>query len=335
MVAKIRLENITKRYSNKEDAILENINLEIKRGEFFVLVGPSGSGKTTLLRMIAGLEDISMGSIYIDDQRINDLKVQDRNLSMVFQNYALYPHMTVKDNILFGLESRKTDKEHQDKRLREVSQMLGIEKLLKRKPKQLSGGQQQRVALARAAVSRMPVCLMDEPLSNLDMQLRTHMRREIKKLQQDLKLTMIYVTHDQTEAMTMGDRICVINEGKIQQVDRPINIYNHPSNQFTAEFIGIPKMNMVEVSELDLNVKQATYVGIRPEHVIEGHDYEVQVDSVEQLGMDTMFSFMLADKVWYAKWPGQHEIKMGDVIGISFKDDSLHFFDQDGLAVSI
>ena len=306
MVAKIRLENITKRYSNKEDAILENINLEIKRGEFFVLVGPSGSGKTTLLRMIAGLEDISMGSIYIDDQRINDLKVQDRNLSMVFQNYALYPHMTVKDNILFGLESRKTDKEHQDKRLREVSQMLGIEKLLKRKPKQLSGGQQQRVALARAAVSRMPVCLMDEPLSNLDMQLRTHMRREIKKLQQDLKLTMIYVTHDQTEAMTMGDRICVINEGKIQQVDRPINIYNHPSNQFTAEFIGIPKMNMVEVSELDLNVKQATYVGIRPEHVIEGHDYEVQVDSVEQLGMDTMFSFMLADKVWYAKWPGQH-----------------------------
>lgn len=335
MVAKIRLENITKRYSNKEDAILENIDLEIKRGEFFVLVGPSGSGKTTLLRMIAGLEDISMGSIYIDDQRINDLKVQDRNLSMVFQNYALYPHMTVKDNILFGLESRKTDKEHQDKRLREVSQMLGIEKLLKRKPKQLSGGQQQRVALARAAVSRMPVCLMDEPLSNLDMQLRTHMRREIKKLQQDLKLTMIYVTHDQTEAMTMGDRICVINEGKIQQVDRPINIYNHPSNQFTAEFIGIPKMNMVEVSELDLNVKQATYVGIRPEHVIEGHDYEVQVDSVEQLGMDTMFSFMLADKVWYAKWPGQHEIKMGDVIGISFKDDSLHFFDQDGLAVSI
>jgi sn-glycerol 3-phosphate transport system ATP-binding protein len=335
MVAKIRLENITKRYSNKEDAILENINLEIKRGEFFVLVGPSGSGKTTLLRMIAGLEDISMGSIYIDDQRINDLKVQDRNLSMVFQNYALYPHMTVKDNILFGLESRKTDKEHQDKRLREVTQMLGIEKLLKRKPKQLSGGQQQRVALARAAVSRMPVCLMDEPLSNLDMQLRTHMRREIKKLQQDLKLTMIYVTHDQTEAMTMGDRICVINEGKIQQVDRPINIYNHPSNQFTAEFIGIPKMNMVEVSELDLNVKQATYVGIRPEHVIEGHDYEVQVDSVEQLGMDTMFSFMLADKVWYAKWPGQHEIKMGDVIGISFKDDSLHFFDQDGLAVSI
>ena len=146
MVAKIRLENITKRYSNKEDAILENINLEIKRGEFFVLVGPSGSGKTTLLRMIAGLEDISMGSIYIDDQRINDLKVQDRNLSMVFQNYALYPHMTVKDNILFGLESRKTDKEHQDKRLREVSQMLGIEKVLKRKPKQLSGGQQQRVA---------------------------------------------------------------------------------------------------------------------------------------------------------------------------------------------
>ena len=335
MVAKIRLENITKRYSNKEDAILENINLEIKRGEFFVLVGPSGSGKTTLLRMIAGLEDISMGSIYIDDQRINDLKVQDRNLSMVFQNYALYPHMTVKDNILFGLESRKTDKEHQDKRLREVSQMLGIEKLLKRKPKQLSGGQQQRVALARAAVSRMPVCLMDEPLSNLDMQLRTHMRREIKKLQQDLKLTMIYVTHDQTEAMTMGDRICVINEGKIQQVDRPINIYNHPSNQFTAEFIGIPKMNMIEVSELDLNVKQATYVGIRPEHVIEGHDYEVQVDSVEQLGMDTMFSFMLADKVWYAKWPGQHEIKIGDVIGISFKDDSLHFFDQDGLTVSI
>ena len=334
-MAEIKLNHIHKMYDNAEDYAVTDFNLDIEDNEFIVFVGPSGCGKSTTLRMIAGLEEISKGDLLINDDVMNDVAPKDRDIAMVFQNYALYPHMSVYDNMAFGLKLRKMPKEEIKERVEEAAEMLGITDLLDRKPAALSGGQRQRVALGRAVVRNPQVFLMDEPLSNLDMQLRTHMRREIKKLQQDLKLTMIYVTHDQTEAMTMGDRICVINEGKIQQVDRPINIYNHPSNQFTAEFIGIPKMNMVEVSELDLNVKQATYVGIRPEHVIEGHDYEVQVDSVEQLGMDTMFSFMLADKVWYAKWPGQHEIKMGDVIGIRFKDDSLHFFDQDGLTVSI
>src|SRR5699024_3165580 len=206
--------------------------------------GPSGSGKSTLLRMIAGLEDITDGIIKINERAVNHLPPKDRNLSMVFQNYALYPHLTVEQNILFGMRAKKVNKQEQQKRLNETCQMMEISNLLKRKPKELSGGQRQRVALARSVVSEAPLCLMDEPLSNLDAKLRAHMRIEIKRLQKRLGLTMIYVTHDQVEAMTMGDRIMVLNNGRIQQVGDPITLYNKPANLFVASFIGSPKMNM-------------------------------------------------------------------------------------------
>ena len=324
MSVNIEFKNISKRYGTKENHVLKNINLTINSGEFFVLVGPSGSGKTTLLRMLAGLEEITAGSILIDGKEINDIAVQDRNISMVFQNYALYPHMTVEENILFGLKTRKINKDEQKDRLERTVNILGIDGLLRRKPKQLSGGQKQRVALARAAVSRMPLCLMDEPLSNLDMQLRTHMRREIKLLQQALNLTMIYVTHDQTEAMTMGDRICVLHDGQIQQVDTPINVYNHPVNRFTAEFIGIPKMNIIKAE--DMCVSDKAFVGIRPEHIMPGETYQVTVDSVEQLGVDTLFSFNFKNEICYAKWPGQHDINVGQIVGIDIIEEKLHYF---------
>lgn len=332
MTVKIRLDNVSKRYGDKDEHVLNNINLNIHSGEFFVLVGPSGSGKSTILRMIAGLENITEGHIYIDDKIINAVPTQERNLSMVFQNYALYPHMTVEKNILFGLQSRKVKRDEQHGRMMEAVNVLGIEKLLKRKPKQLSGGQKQRVALARAVVSQMPICLMDEPLSNLDMQLRTNMRREIKLLQQRLGLTMIYVTHDQTEAMTMGDRICVLHDGEIQQIDTPINIYNHPKNQFVGEFIGIPKMNtapsVIIKSELNMTV-QESIVGVRPEHVVPGDQLKVTVESIEQLGMDTLLSFNFGENIWYAKWPGQHEITVGSIVGVQIDEEKLIYFDKD------
>ena len=331
MSVNIEFKNISKRYGTKENHVLKNINLTINSGEFFVLVGPSGSGKTTLLRMLAGLEEITAGSILMDGKEINDIAVQDRNISMVFQNYALYPHMTIEENILFGLKTRKISKDEQKDRLKRTVNILGIDGLLRRKPKQLSGGQKQRVALARAAVSRMPLCLMDEPLSNLDMQLRTHMRREIKLLQQELNLTMIYVTHDQTEAMTMGDRICVLHDGQIQQVDTPINLYNQPANRFTAEFIGIPKMNIIKAD--DLGMTTGYEVGIRPENVRQGGIYTVRVDSVEQLGVDTLLTFKFKNRILYAKWPGQHDINRGQEITIGFDVGNFHHFDENGIAL--
>ncbi|QQD84943.1 MULTISPECIES: ABC transporter ATP-binding protein [Jeotgalicoccus] len=331
MSVNIEFKNISKRYGTKENHVLKNINLTINSGEFFVLVGPSGSGKTTLLRMLAGLEEITAGSILMDGKEINDIAVQDRNISMVFQNYALYPHMTVEENILFGLKTRKISKDEQKDRLKRTVNILGIDGLLRRKPKQLSGGQKQRVALARMAVSRMPLCLMDEPLSNLDMQLRTHMRREIKLLQQELNLTMIYVTHDQTEAMTMGDRICVLHDGQIQQVDTPINLYNQPANRFTAEFIGIPKMNIIKAE--DLGMTTGYEVGIRPENVRQGGTYTVRVDSVEQLGVDTLLTFKFKDRILYAKWLGQHDINRGQEITIGFDVGNFHHFDENGIAL--
>ena len=242
-MSQIELINISKSY-DKQKNVLKEINLTIEEGEYFVLVGPSGSGKSTLLRMIAGLEEISDGVLKIDSKAVNHLPPKDRNLSMVFQNYALYPHLTVEQNVLFGLNAKKVDKAEQQKRLKEAAEMLGLTELLKRKPRELSGGQRQRVALARSIVSQAPLCLMDEPLSNLDAKLRANMRVEIRRLQKRLGLTMIYVTHDQVEAMTMGDRIMVLNEGTIQQVGKPITLYNEPQNLFVASFIGSPKMNL-------------------------------------------------------------------------------------------
>ncbi len=244
-MSKVILKNVNKYYENGFHAA-KNINLDIKDKEFIVLVGPSGCGKSTTLRMIAGLEDISEGKLYIGDKLMNDVLPKDRDIAMVFQNYALYPHMTVYDNMAFSLKLRKTPQNKIEEKVRKAAKTLQIENLLDRKPKELSGGQRQRVALGRAIVREPNVFLMDEPLSNLDAKLRAEMRTEIINLHKQLDTTFIYVTHDQIEAMTMGDRIVVMKDGIIHQVDTPLNLYNNPINKFIASFIGSPEMNMVD-----------------------------------------------------------------------------------------
>lgn len=351
-MSQIQLVNISKSFE-KQQNVLNEINLSIEKGEFFVLVGPSGSGKSTLLRMIAGLEDITDGVLKIDEKVVNHLPPKDRNLSMVFQNYALYPHLTVEQNILFGLRAKKVNKKEQQKRLKETAEMMGLTELLKRKPKQLSGGQRQRVALARSVVSESPLCLMDEPLSNLDAKLRSHMRMEIRRLQKRLGLTMVYVTHDQVEAMTMGDRIMVLHDGKIQQVGDPITLYNKPANLFVASFIGSPKMNMgkalfansqlviegtlpieadtVRVSDIpkDKNIT----VGIRAEHIFPGTSedatHELEVINVEHLGNETLITFEIGAELWTAKWLGQWGVRVGDKVPVRISMKNISFFDSD------
>ncbi|MFY9475298.1 MAG: sn-glycerol-3-phosphate ABC transporter ATP-binding protein UgpC, partial [Bacillota bacterium] len=260
-MARVYLEHVWKRFGNV--VAVKDVTLEIEDKEFLILVGPSGCGKSTTLRMIAGLEEISEGSIYIGDTLVNDIPPKDRDIAMVFQNYALYPHMDVYNNMAFGLKLRKFPKAEIDKRVNEAARVLGIENLLKRKPKELSGGQRQRVALGRAIVREPKVFLMDEPLSNLDAKLRVQMRAELAKLHDRLQTTIIYVTHDQTEAMTMGDRIVVQKDGVIQQVGAPMEIYDHPNNVFVAGFIGSPSMNFIDVVLLkeddDLWVKSDSF----------------------------------------------------------------------------
>ena len=244
-MANLSLKNIYKTYPNGFQAV-KDFNIDIEDKEFIIFVGPSGCGKSTVLRMIAGLEDISSGELIIGDRVCNDVEPKDRDIAMVFQNYALYPHMTVAENIAFGLKIRKTPKEEIDRLVKEVAELLGLEKLLDRKPKALSGGQRQRVAMGRAIVRNPKVFLMDEPLSNLDAKLRVQMRVVISQLYQKLGTTFIYVTHDQTEAMTLGTRIVVMKDGVIQQIDTPQNLYNHPANLFVATFIGSPQMNLID-----------------------------------------------------------------------------------------
>ncbi|WP_152655760.1 ABC transporter ATP-binding protein [Oceanobacillus sp. CFH 90083] len=347
----IELKDITKSY-HAGNNILEEIDLTIEKGEFFVLVGPSGSGKSTLLRMIAGLEEVTGGILKMDEKIVNHLQPKDRNLSMVFQNYALYPHLSVEQNILFGLKAKKISKTEQQKRLKETAEMMGLSDLLGRKPRQLSGGQRQRVALARSVVSEAPLCLMDEPLSNLDAKLRAQMRVEIRRLQKQLGLTLIYVTHDQVEAMTMGDRIMVLNDGKIQQVGKPITLYNEPANLFVASFIGSPKMNIgrAEIKEAPgllvnntlafsadarlqeaLEVHKDIVVGIRPEHIQPATHYEathsLEVVNVEQLGNETSLALDVGGELWTAKWPGQWEIETGHLLEVYISQEHLSFFD--------
>lgn len=352
-MSKVELQNISKSYDKQAD-VLHNINLSIEKGEFFVLVGPSGSGKSTLLRMIAGLEEITGGTLKIADRVVNHLPPKDRNLSMVFQNYALYPHLNVEQNILFGLRAKKVSKQEQQERLKATVDMMGLSNLLKRKPRELSGGQRQRVALARSVVSEAPLCLMDEPLSNLDAKLRAHMRIEIRRLQKKLGLTMIYVTHDQVEAMTMGDRIMVLNDGEIQQVGEPITLYNEPANLFVASFIGSPKMNLgkatlinqslrledsleidmgsIELTEIIAQTANLT-VGIRAEHILPAVDREathkLEVINVEQLGNETLATFEVGTELWTAKWLGQWSIKVGEKVPVHISNDKLCFFDTD------
>ncbi|MDP8956379.1 MAG: sn-glycerol-3-phosphate ABC transporter ATP-binding protein UgpC [Actinomycetota bacterium] len=262
-MAEITLEDVAKVFADGTRAV-SDFDLDISDGEFMVLVGPSGCGKSTALRMVAGLEDISEGSIRIGDRVVNDLPARDRDIAMVFQNYALYPHLTVYENLAFALKLRKVPKAEADRRVREAAAVLGLEELLKRKPRQLSGGQRQRVAMGRAIVRNPQGFLMDEPLSNLDAKLRVQMRSEIARLQAELGVTTIYVTHDQTEAMTMGDRVAVMRKGMLQQVDTPQSLYDHPANLFVAGFIGSPAMNMVEAElSVENGAMFAKFAGFR------------------------------------------------------------------------
>ncbi len=337
-MSSVVLKNLVKSYDGKKN-VIDNINLEIKDKEFIVLVGSSGCGKSTILRLIAGLEDITSGDILIDDEIVNKTHPKDRDIAFVFQSYALYPHMSVFDNIAFGLKMRKYDKKIIKEKVNEVAKALNLEDLLERKPKQLSGGQRQRVALGRAIVRNPKVFLMDEPLSNLDANLRVHMRSEIKKLHSRLRTTFIYVTHDQTEALTMGDRIVVLDKGKIQQADTPEVIYNKPCNKFVAGFIG--QMNFIDVNinnqcfeieghtfKTDKQIKGAVCVGIRAEKMTVG-DVTLSIipEIVEMTGGERILYFYLNNCRCCAKVPLDY--KIGETVELRLSVNNMYFFDKE------
>lgn len=337
-MSSVILKNLVKSYDGKRN-IIDNINLEIKDKEFIVLVGSSGCGKSTILRLISGLEDITSGEILIDDKVVNNVHPKDRDIAFVFQSYALYPHMSVYDNIAFGLKMRKYDKKTIDAKVREVAESLNLTELLNRKPKQLSGGQRQRVALGRAIVRNPKVFLMDEPLSNLDANLRVHMRSEIKRLHQKLKTTFIYVTHDQTEALTMGDRIVVLDKGKIQQADTPEVIYNQPKNKFVAGFIG--QMNFINTIvqngyfeieghgfKTNKNIQGEVTVAIRAEKMIAGDvSIKVKPEIIEMTGGERIVYFNLNGSKCSARVPLDYPI--GENIELKISVNDMYFFDKE------
>lgn len=337
-MSSVVLKNLVKSYDGKKN-IIDNINLEIKDKEFIVLVGSSGCGKSTILRLISGLEEVTSGEILIDDKVVNNTHPKDRDIAFVFQSYALYPHMSVYENIAFGLKMRKYPKNEIDVKVREVAKALNLEDLLERKPRQLSGGQRQRVALGRAIVRNPKVFLMDEPLSNLDANLRVQMRSEIKRLHQKLKTTFIYVTHDQTEALTMGDRIVVLDKGKIQQADTPEEIYNNPKNNFVAGFIG--QMNFINVNvnngvfkiedkefRTGKNISGICTVAIRAEKMTNGSvDIWVKPDIIEMTGGERIIYFYLNGDKCSAKLPLDYPIEENVKLSISVND--MYFFDNE------
>ena len=354
-MANLSLQHIYKIYPGDVTAV-KDFNLEIEDKEFIVFVGPSGCGKSTTLRMIAGLEDISKGELYIGDKLVNDVEPKERDIAMVFQNYALYPHMTVFDNMAFALKLRKVPKAEIEQKVTEAAKILDIEHLLKRKPKALSGGQRQRVALGRAIVRKPSVFLMDEPLSNLDAKLREHMRVELVRIHKALGTTSIYVTHDQVEAMTMATKIVLMNYGKIQQVGKPIEFYEKPQNMFVAKFIGSPTINMIKgkmdgnkfvsedglisviPSEADLKALASyngkdVYLGIRSERFIgnpEKEAFECKVDVIEVLGKEkTLYVKLKSGKELVITVPGYHPYEAGENHKFGFDLDALHFFDAE------
>ena len=361
-MASISCRNLVKIYPGNVKAV-DNFNLEIEDKEFIIFVGPSGCGKSTTLRMIAGLEEISGGELYIGDRLVNDIAPKDRDIAMVFQNYALYPHMSVYKNMAFGLELRKTPKDEIDRRVREVAKTLSIEQLLDRKPKALSGGQRQRVALGRAMVRNPSVFLLDEPLSNLDAKLRTSMRTEIIRLHQELQTTFIYVTHDQIEAMTMADRIVVMKDGIIQQVDTPQNLYDFPCNQFVAGFIGSPQMNFIDAvlekqnggyvldisgdkialpaekvknCDLEKYVGKTVRMGIRPENIKDDEDF-MNKPGVNKISAKVEVCELMGSEIYlYLNYKGQRltarvaptsAARNGAEVIVGFDANRIHLFD--------
>ena len=363
-MASLTLKNVCKKYDNGFVAV-KDFSLDVDDREFIIFVGPSGCGKSTTLRMIAGLEDISEGDLLIDGKRVNDVEPKDRDIAMVFQNYALYPHMTVYDNMAFGLKLRKTPKAEIDKLVHEAAKILGIEQLLDRKPKALSGGQRQRVAMGRAIVRNPKVFLMDEPLSNLDAKLRVQMRIEIQKLHQRLQATIIYVTHDQTEAMTLGTRIVVLKDGIIQQVDTPQNLYEKPCNVFVAGFIGSPQMNLIDARVVQSGedvvlmfgsnsvklpegkakklidagyVDKTVIMGIRPEDLSDSEMVissapdsviEANIKVYELLGAEVFLYFDVDQVSCTARVNPRTTARPGDTIKLGIDMTKLHIFDKD------
>jgi multiple sugar transport system ATP-binding protein len=325
-MARVALAGVRKVYDNGYVAV-EHATFDIADGELMVLVGPSGCGKSTLLRMIAGLETISSGTISIGERVVNDVPPKQRDIAMVFQNYALYPHMSVYDNMAFGLKLRNLVKGEIDTRVRHAAEMLGLEKVLDRKPKQLSGGQRQRVALGRALVREPAAFLLDEPLSNLDAKLRLQTRAEIAKLHQRLSATMIYVTHDQIEAMTLGDRIVVLDAGKIQQIDTPLNLYRKPANKFVAGFIGSPPMNFLDDFALE-NARPGVTVGIRPEHLSLGKGHPFTLDLVEPVGNEMFLYASDNGHRVVARVTPRDMPPIGSRIELAFDREHLHYFDR-------
>jgi sn-glycerol 3-phosphate transport system ATP-binding protein len=313
---------------------VDDVSFTAHEGTLTVLLGPSGCGKSTILRMIAGLESVDSGSVDIGGRDVTRLDPAKRGVSMVFQSYALFPHLDVRENILFGLKVRRVDAREQEKRLNDAAQMVGLDKLLDRKTAQLSGGQRQRVALARTIVAKQPVCLMDEPLSNLDAKLRAEMRDEIQRLQRGLGLTMVYVTHDQTEAMSMADQVILLKDGKIVQVGTPAELYDKPATDFAAQFLGTPPMNVLPVADLDDKVPLpggGHYAGIRPERVVVGDSgLTVEVSAVDYMGAETVLRLRHRDNTIMARVAGRTDAVAGDQLRITWNPDDVHLFDQAG-----
>ncbi len=357
-MANLQLKDIRKNFGTTE--IIKGVSLDIEHGEFVVLVGPSGCGKSTILRMIAGLENISSGTIVINNRIVNTLPPKDRGIAMVFQSYALFPHMTVYDNVAFGLRINNTPKDEMDRRVREAARILKMEDLLARKPSQLSGGQRQRVAIGRAIVRNPEVFLFDEPLSNLDAALRVNTRAEIAKLHLDLGATMIYVTHDQVEAMTLADKIVVLDAGTVRQVGAPLELYHMPNNKFVAGFIGSPKMNFIDVeavssSAAGITVKSADFkkqlipvkgtaqagdkltLGIRPENMMAGTKGELQlsgkIELVEHLGHETFVEGKSKSGIQFnGLIDGETMVRVREDLALSFKATDCHLFNAAGEA---
>ena len=335
-MSEIVLEGVTKRFGGV--AAVDHVSFRVEAGKFVVLLGPSGCGKSTLLRMIAGLEEVSEGKVFIEGRDVTALDPTKRRLSMVFQSYALFPHLTVAENIVFGLKVRRLPAEEREARLNKVAELVGLSERLNHKPQQLSGGQRQRVALARAIVSENPICLMDEPLSNLDAQLRQEMRAEIRALQQRLKMTVIYVTHDQVEAMSMADHVILLRAGKIEQAGSPAELYAKPASTFAARFIGTPAMNLVPLHAIQPGGAPNQTLGIRPEHIqllSNGTGLPATVQSAEYHGADTIVTARIGDAALLIRAPGEVTLAPGSQVRLGWEPGAVHIFDaQTGVRAS-
>jgi sn-glycerol 3-phosphate transport system ATP-binding protein len=343
-MSSIETHNLVKEWGKVR--AVDGVSFQVAKGTLTVLLGPSGCGKSTILRMIAGLEEVTTGQITIGGQDVTDKDAAKRGVSMVFQSYALFPHLNVRENILFGLKVRGVAAAERRKRLSEVAKMVGLDGLLHRKPANLSGGQRQRVALARSIVSQQPVCLMDEPLSNLDAKLRNEMRDEIRGLQQNLGLTMIYVTHDQIEAMTMADQVVLLQNGRIVQIGAPHELYEHPATAFSAHFIGSPPMNLIRLDQdKDRTALSAAGVripspetsrgwsaGVRPEAIkISEHGLSARVDAIDFLGAETIIRLAFGKQILLAKVNGRAKVAPGDQLTVSWSADAMHLFNEKGI----